>query len=265
MNAAVGSVLIKMGMRLMPRLSGMIERRVLIGLRVRPDVAARIIPPPLQPRIIKGWNIAGVCLIRLGGLRPTGLPEWSGRASENAAHRFAVQWLEGGRTHDGVFIAGRDTDSVLNTMLGGRIVPGRHHRADFQVWEADHRLRIGCERRDDECSMKMVARVVDEWPAGSVFGSHAEASAFYRSGSLGWSDRGDGRLDAMELDCVDWVTKPLLVERFESSWFQCRNRFPQGSVEFDSALLMRNVRHTWRVRGRMRIDARHEQRARPFR
>jgi hypothetical protein len=33
----------------------------------------------------------------------------------------------------------------------------------------------------------------------------------------------------------------------ESSFFDDRNRFPAGSIEFDSALLMRGIKHEWRA------------------
>ena len=39
----------------------------------------------------------------------------------------------------GEFIPRRDTSSALNTMVGGRLFPGMHHRARFDVPEnGDH-------------------------------------------------------------------------------------------------------------------------------
>lgn len=66
--------LTRIGMRLLPGIEGVIERRVLLGVRVWPEITARFIPKPLFPKIVKGWNIAGVCLIRLGHMRPVGMP-----------------------------------------------------------------------------------------------------------------------------------------------------------------------------------------------
>jgi hypothetical protein len=34
----------------------------------------------------------------------------------------------------------------------------------------------------------------------------------------------------------------------ESSFFEDRQRFPEGSVRFDSALLMRDLQHEWHAR-----------------
>ena len=259
MNTVMGSLMARVGASLMPRMEGVIERRVLIGLRVRPEVAARLIPAPLQPRVVGGWCLGGVCLVRLGRLRPVGMPDWSGMTSENAACRLAVQWLDGGQIRDGVYIPERVTDSALHAVLGGRIFAGEQHRANFMVRESPTRLRIGFDRGDGEGSVKMVARVMKEWPKGSVFATHEEAAAFYREASIGWSLARDGaRLEGMRLSCGDWKTEPLLVERLDSSWFQDRDRFPAGSVEFDSGLLMRNVRHTWRACGPMETEARCE-------
>ncbi|MGB0581944.1 MAG: hypothetical protein ACPGVU_19795 [Limisphaerales bacterium] len=242
------TVLKRLGMSLLPTIVGRIERRILVTVRVRPDVAARLIPAPLQPRIVDGWSIAGVCLIRLGQMRPKGAPRWLGLTSENAAHRFAVQWLENGRIRDGVYIPDRDTDTRLNEVVGGRLFPGIHHRAKFEVWESEGRWRIGYERTGR--SVKTVARNIAGWPPGSVFSSLAEASEFYGGGCVGWSDAAsDDGLDGVELSCDRWEMEPLLVERFESSYFQDRNLFPVGSVEFDSACLMRDIEHEWRTCG----------------
>lgn len=232
---------------LVPGITGTIERRLLISVRIAPEVATRVIPRPLQPKIVDGWNIGGVCLIRLRHMRIQGVPEWCGLPSENAAHRFAVQWLDRGKVREGVYIPDRDTNSKLNQLVGGRLFPGVNHLADFQVWESDGRFRVGYDRRKDDCSVKVVARVVDQWPAGSVFESLEEISEFYRRGNVGWSDAAAGGcIEGMKLDCPTWRLEPLLVERFESGYLQDERRFPKGSVEFDSGVLMRNLRHGWK-------------------
>ena len=53
------------------------------------------------------------------------------------------------------------------------------------------------------------------------------------------------RLDGIELRTRGWSLEPLQIEEVESSWFSDTARFPRGSVEFDCALLMRNVGHEW--------------------
>ncbi len=75
-------------------MAGVVERRLLINYGVDPELAATMIPAPFKPQLVNGWAVAGICLIGLGQLRPRGLPARLGLTSENAAHRFAVQWQD---------------------------------------------------------------------------------------------------------------------------------------------------------------------------
>jgi hypothetical protein len=43
----------------------------------------------------------------------------------------------------------------------------------------------------------------------------------------------------------DWRVAPLAVESVYARAFADERRFPRGSVEFDSALLMRDRAHAW--------------------
>ncbi len=242
-------------MSAMPRVTGVMERRILVNCRVRLEVLQGILPAPFRPKFVRGWGMAGICMIRLRGIRPIGLPEWCGIGSENAAHRIAVEWDESDGAHEGVFIPRRDTNSRANLLLGGRVFPGVHHRAKFDVWESPNRFRVGFTSDDQSNWVKFVGRITDEWPAGSVFASLDEASAFFERGGCGWSPNSCGdAVEGMRLNCADWRMEPLLAERVESSFFQDRERFPVGSVEFDSALLIRNVAHEWESLGRMQYE-----------
>jgi hypothetical protein len=102
---------------------------------------------------------------------------------------------------------------------------------------------------------------VKNWPAESVFNSLEGASAFFRNGGCGWSPSRNCALEGVELQTEKWEMHPLVVEHIESSFFNDRCRFPAGSVEFDSALLMRGIAHEWRALGRFgetpRFNARH--------
>jgi hypothetical protein len=42
-----------------------------------------------------------------------------------------------------------------------------------------------------------------------------------------------------------WQVRPLDVIRAHSSWFGDQQRFPPGTVEFDCALVMRDIAHQW--------------------
>ena len=85
-----------------PKIRGLIDRRVLVNFRVDPEVLSRVCPSPFRPQIVEGFGIAGICLIRLKHLRPVRFPACLGIASENAAHRIAVQWEANGGTQAGV-------------------------------------------------------------------------------------------------------------------------------------------------------------------
>src|SRR3981081_559325 len=117
-----------------PALQGIVRRRILVNLRVDPEVIRRPLPTPFHPKLVHGWAMAGICLIRLEKLRPIGLPAAARTSSENAAHRIAVTWTdESDEEREGVYIPRRDTGSRLNALVGGRFFPGEHHRANFQV------------------------------------------------------------------------------------------------------------------------------------
>jgi hypothetical protein len=196
--------------------------------------------------------MAGICLIRLGGIRPAFLPRIGGLRSENAAHRIAVEWDEDGASREGVFIPRRDTNSLLNRFAGGRLFPGTHHAASFRVWETGDRFKLEMRSVDGAAFVRVLACVTGTLPVGSVFRSIEEASAFFQSGAVGWSPRLEaGRFDGLELRCSNWRMEPLAVERVESSFFQNREVFPPGSMEFDCGLLMRGIPHEWRALGVM--------------
>jgi hypothetical protein len=231
---------------------GVIDRRMLVNFRCKPAMLANLVPAPFRPKLVQGWGMAGVCLIRLKELRPRWLSTRLGFTSENAAHRIAVEWDENGARREGVFISRRDTNSKLNTLAGGRLFPGAHHFARFDVWESPNRFKLEMHSEDGEMRVRVAARVADEWPAGSVFSTLDEASAFFAAGSLGWSARNRAsEFDGLELHSFEWLMEPLLVERIESSFFHNAAIFPTGAAEFDSALLMRGIQHEWHACGRM--------------
>ena len=57
-----------------------------------------------------------------------------------------------------------------------------------------------------------------------------------------------GVFECVELKSFAWRVAPLAVQRIESSFFENPDRFPAGSIDFDSALLMRGIRHESRSR-----------------
>src|SRR5690606_6569180 len=135
-----------------PTLDGVIRRRILVNFRVDPEVARALVPEPLELELHGGYAHAGICLIRLEQVRPACSPIDVGIASENIAHRFAVRRPSAdGEVDTGVFVPRRDTDNLLNRIAGGRLFPGRHGAARFEVDDARDRggeLAIDIEGED---------------------------------------------------------------------------------------------------------------------
>lgn len=235
-----------------PVIRGLIDRRILVNFRVDAAVLARLLPAPFRPKLVNGAGMAGVCLIRLKDIRPRFFPSFLGISSENAAHRIAVEWDQGGEIKEGVFIPRRDTSSRLNTLVGRTLFPGVHHHAAFQVQEHDDHYRIELNSDDRQTHLLVEGNVAHELPSTSIFGSLKEASDFFERGSLGYSVTAKpGQFDGLELRSFNWQVQPLAVGKAKSSFFEDRALFPAGSVEFDCALLMRGIEHEWHGRGQL--------------
>ncbi|MFF8729418.1 DUF2071 domain-containing protein [Streptomyces sp. NPDC015171] len=230
-----------------PRLSSVIERRILVNYRVAPDAAARLLPEPLRPQLVRGHAVAGICLLRLGHVRPAWAPEAFGLRSENAAHRIAVEWDGPDGVETGVYIPRRDTASRLNAWAGGRVFPGEHGRADFEVYETPRRMHVAMAARDGATQVDVTVEPADELRGSELFGDLAEASRFFREGKKGLSPTTSGlHLDGMELRTDAWHVEAGRVRSAASSFFDDLERFPRGTAALDCALIMRNVPADWR-------------------
>ncbi|WP_367872295.1 DUF2071 domain-containing protein [Luteolibacter sp. Populi] len=232
---------------MLPLITGLIRRRMLVNYQVDPAVVAKLLPEGFRPKLHRGHAIAGICLIRLEGIRPRVLPAWAGINSENAAHRIAVLWEdEDGTPREGVFIPRRDTGSLANHLAGGRLFPGEHHLADFLVSDEGGKIEMAAKARDGGMTLRLSARESSEFPATSCFGSLEESSAFFEPGSVGFSVTKDcSRLDGIRLETQDWKVSPLAVSGVESSYFDDAAVFPAGTAVFDHALIMRDIPHEW--------------------
>lgn len=231
----------------LPVVQGVIRRRILVNFRVDPDVLQRQLPHPFRPKRLDGAAIAGICLIRLEQMRPACVPAPLGLTSENAAHRMAVCWTDAqGQERERVYIPRRDTGSTLHQIAGGHLFTGVYRPARFRVEDAGERIDFRMHSADGRASIELRARISERLPAASRFPSLEAASAFFRSGALGYSEGARaGQLDGMRLETDDWRVTPLTVEHVHSSYFSDATRFPPGSVELDSALLMRDIPHRW--------------------
>lgn len=235
----------------LPEIRGIIDRRMLINYRADPEVVARLLPAPFEPKLHRGMALVGICLIRLKDIRPTWLPSWLGIRSENAAHRFAVTWpavsgFETGDRREGVYVHRRDTSSRLNALVGGRIFPGYHSHARFEVEETTERYSLRMTSDDRVTSVTVRGHVAPALPPTSIFASLDDSSRFFAAGSIGYSPTPGGRkFQGLELQCENWHVVPLEIEEVRSSMFDDPALFPAGSIAFDHALLMRDIQHAW--------------------
>lgn len=230
----------------LPVITGIIARRILVNFRAKPEAIARLLPAPFRPKLVQGHAIAGICLIRLEQLRPKGLPAAIGISTENAAHRIAVEWEEGGATREGVFVARRETNTTAIALTGGRLFPGEHNLAQFEITDTEAKVELKITTEDRLANVHVVAQVADNIMPGSIFQTLAEASQFFCAGSLGYSpNQRTGEIEVMELRTLKWEMQPLLVEQAHSAWFADKSRFPEGAPELDSAFIMRGIEHEW--------------------
>jgi len=226
-----------------PKIKGIIERRILINYQIDKTILEAYLPAPFTPKLVNGKGIAGICLIRLKHIRPSMLPKFFGISSENGAHRIAVEWMEDGMLKEGVYIPRRDTSSQLNSLAGGRLFPGIHHHAQFNVLENNNQYDVRFISQDGT-SLSIKAKETNQWNSDSVFDNLDCVSNFFKQGSMGYSPNGL-HFDGLELRTTQWKVSLLDVESVHSSFFEDQSIFPKGSIQFDNALLMQNIEHEW--------------------
>jgi hypothetical protein len=229
----------------LPAIHGYIDRRILINFTVDPNVVRKIIPEPFRPKVYNGKTIVGICLIRLKNIKPKGFPDFMGISSENGAHRIAIEWDEEGETKQGVYIPRRDTSLRLNKLAGGRIFPGKHNLAKFNVKEGGGKYHIDFAS-EDHTSILIDAIESNQFPTDSIFENLSNASAFFERGEVGYSPH-KNTYEGLMLQVYTWQVQPLEVTNIHSSFFENLNIFPEGSVRFDNALLMTKAEHEWKT------------------
>lgn len=230
-----------------PTLQGIIKRRLLVNFRAEAENIQKSLPKEFRPKLHKGKAIAGICLIRLEQIRPKFTPDFLGLSSENAAHRIAVEWEdETGETREGVYIPRRDTDSFINSTVGGTLFPGEHHKANFEVERIENEIDFAMKSDDEKVSVELKGRLSDDLPETSIFSSLSEASKFFEPGSLGFSvTKNANYLDGISLETKTWKVEALEIDYVRSSFYDDESIFPKGSIEFDHALIMQNIAHEW--------------------
>lgn len=228
---------------MIPVFEGVIARRVLLNYRADPAVIRRMVPAALEVVTHNEAAVVGVCLIRLERLRVKGSPALFAMASENMAQRVAVRYRTANGWREGVFIWRRETDRRVIALFGGRLFPGVHQAADFRVVDTGRLIVFDVRTAGGTADVSLVAERVIEWEPKGLFGSLGEASEFFRRGDCGLSCALDGRsLEGMQLRTLRWEVEPLRVVESRAVFYE---QFPPGSIELDSALLMRGLPHEW--------------------
>lgn len=228
---------------IIPPLNATIDRRLLLNYRVDPEALEPYLRGDnIRLRLIDGKAIAGICLIRLTQLRPTISPFSFGLSAENAAHRFGIiRTDENGVETPGVYIPERHTTSWLAKFAGGKVFPGIHHHATFEVDEGSGSYHVTMHSRGSEIEVR--AHKSDQWRS-KAFATPEEASDFFKEAPVGYSPRARGTdIDGVELITPKWATVPLMLDEVRSSFYDA---LPAGSVELDDALLMENIASEWR-------------------
>ena len=231
---------------MLPVLEGIIARRILVNFRVDPKVVQKLVPPPLEIEQHRGSAVVGVCLIRLECLRPKGIPSTFGVSSENMAHRVAIRYPAEDGIKSGVFVWRRETDQKMVELFGGRLFPGVHGGAKFNVTDNPGSLRMKVLTPRGDADVSLTAQRTQSWSESPLFAKLSDASEFFRKGDCGFSCslRGDS-VEGLQLRTLRWEIEPLDVQEQSCIFYQDTSRFPAGSVAFDSALLMRGLPHEW--------------------
>jgi len=224
-------------MSIIRRVDAHLRRRLLIAYRLDAQVARDLIPAPLRPLLVDGRAVAGICVLGMDGIRPLGIRGRWGLRSENATHRIAVEWDEGGETRAGVFIFERYSSAAHAVLFGGRLFPGVHRWARFTI--AEDRDRFAVSMSGPGVSLSADVEVGDDTWDSALFATPEDASEFYRAGCVGWSRQHDGvTLERVTLSSTAWAAEGARLHGLRSSFF---DSLPAGAAEFDSVLVMRDI------------------------
>jgi hypothetical protein len=224
----------------LPPIKATIDRRLLISYRVKPERLEKMLPKNLRLHLINGEAIAGVCLIRLKHVRPAFIGPHIGFGAENAAHRVAVEWETPEGVQTGVFIPERHSSSLVPVLLGGRILPGKHSLAQFQVNETDTDFDVELTSKDNHVHVQ--THLSNEWDS-SLFENWEQASNFYKNSPTGWSPKVNrvGE-EGMSLTADNWSVKPAKTTLLKSSFYDA---IPSSDITYDHTLVMQKISSHW--------------------
>ncbi|MEO0468253.1 MAG: hypothetical protein AAF206_01435 [Bacteroidota bacterium] len=228
-----------------PAVQGIIDRRILITYKIDVNVLRKFLPAPFRPRVVDGYGIGGVDLLRQKQLRMRGLPMMMSLNIDSAFHRFAVEWDEYGQTRTGMYVPRRDTSSLMAVIASGRLFPGVQNLSRFRADDSEGQYRVSVQAKDNT-KIFFRGRESDRFPFESVFDELDAASAFFGSSQMSYSPRYYKSIfNGLSLNLEKWEVSPMHVQFIRSTWLEDSKYFPKGSIYFDHALLMREVAHEW--------------------
>jgi hypothetical protein len=169
-----------------------------------------------------------------------------GVSSNNAAHRIAVEWNDNGIIKEGVYIFRRDTDSLINSLAGGRLFPGVNKYSNFDISDNKGEVEFSMHSKDREVEIYLRGNDCNNIPKTSVFSSYQEISNFFKEGADGYSPaRKHNCIQGLCLQTTDWDMTPFHVEELTTNFFYNQFQIPNEQMHFDSAVIMRNIQHRW--------------------
>ena len=195
-------------------MKGRIAHRLLVSSLVDPDEAASRLPAPLRPHVIDGGTVVGCCLLELEAVRPDPLPAVIGRSLRAAAHRISVEWDSPDGVVVGVYVAIRHTDSRLAAIVGGRLVPGLHHRVPFETRFDGQRRAHRVGRADSPHFMDIEVELGGGGGVEDPMAARMAATCL--AATVGLSPGRSGGLDAIEMQLGHYDAREVRLERLVS-------------------------------------------------
>ena len=229
----------------LPKLATTIERRIFLTYAVEPELIASQLPDGIKPKLFNGKASAGVCLIRMGNIRPAFVKPEVGITAENAGHRIAATYTNAaGEEVDGVYAPFRHTSSRLAVAMSGTLFPGIQRPATFTSLEANGNFKVNMNSKDTLVNVDVDLVDESEWKS-ELFPTFAEASEAYRNGKVALSpvgSKGNLKTEPLKLEHVYWDIKPAHINYAFASSFAL---YPKESISLDHALVMQNVPAYW--------------------
>ena len=226
-----------------PALSGRIERRICIQYRINPSVARRFLPDHIRPKLYQGSALGGICVFRFAPARARILPIPLGFGTELAWHRIAVEWDAGATVAHGQYLLRCEADSRPSARLTPKVLPCSEPAARITVRSNDGGLSISMKSVDGNGDLNLAAVPDDHWPEDSVFPSAKAAQLALSGGHVLWPSNERGETEGFEVAAGQGTVASLTSHGIDSAWYDDRDRFPLGSIGFDSALLISRANH----------------------